>query len=37
MDYSAINFSWIAAAELADIAASYRHPNGDPLFNLSVG
>lgn len=37
MDYHAINFSWIAAAELADIAASYRHPNGGPLFNLNVG
>lgn len=37
MDYSAINFSWIAAAELADIAASYRDPNGEPLFDLDAG
>jgi len=31
----ALNFSWVAMAELADIAASYRHPNGEPLFELS--
>ena len=31
----ALNFSWVASAELADIAASYRHPNGEPLFDLS--
>ena len=30
----ALGFSWIATAELADIAASYSHPNGEPLFNL---
>jgi hypothetical protein len=35
MDYHAINFSWIAAAGLAEIAASYRHPDGEPLFGLS--
>jgi hypothetical protein len=32
---NALNFSWVAAAEVADIAASYRHPNGEPLFDLS--
>ena len=26
----ALDFSWVAIAELADIAASYRHPNGEP-------
>jgi hypothetical protein len=31
----ALTFSWVASAELADIAASYRHPNGEPLFDLS--
>ena len=31
----ALDFSWVALAELADIAASYRHPNGEPLFDLS--
>lgn len=35
MDYDAIRFSWIATAELADIAASFSHPNGEPLFDLS--
>jgi hypothetical protein len=30
----ALDFSWVALAELADIAASYRHPNGEPLFDL---
>jgi hypothetical protein len=35
MDYHAINFSWIAAAGLAEIAASYRHPDGEPLFGRS--
>jgi hypothetical protein len=35
MDYNAIRFSWIATAELADIAASFSHPNGEPLFDLS--
>lgn len=33
----ALDFSWVVAAELADIAASYRHPNGEPLFNLRAG
>ncbi|HEY6812855.1 MAG TPA: hypothetical protein VI074_09190 [Propionibacteriaceae bacterium] len=33
----ALDFSWVATAELADIAASYRHPNGEPLFDLSAG
>jgi hypothetical protein len=31
----ALTFSWLATAELADIAASYRHPKGEPLFDLS--
>ena len=31
----ALDFSWVALAELAEIAASYRHPNGEPLFDLS--
>jgi hypothetical protein len=31
----ALDFSWVATAELADIARSYRHPNGEPLFDLS--
>ena len=31
----ALDFSWVALAELAAIAASYRHPNGEPLFDLS--
>jgi hypothetical protein len=31
----ALNFSWVASAELADIAGSYRHPNGEPLFDLT--
>ena len=33
----ALDFSWVAKAELADIAASYRHPHGEPLFDLSAG
>jgi hypothetical protein len=33
----ALDFSWVALAELADIAASYRHPNGEPLFDLHAG
>jgi hypothetical protein len=32
---NALDFSWVATATLADIAASYRHPNGEPLFDLS--
>jgi hypothetical protein len=35
MDSDAIRFSWIATAELADIAASFIHPNGEPLLDLS--
>jgi hypothetical protein len=35
MDSDAIRFSWIATAELTDIAASFSHPNGEPLFDLS--
>jgi hypothetical protein len=31
----ALDFSWVALAELADIAASYHHPNGEPLFDLN--
>jgi hypothetical protein len=30
----ALDFSWVAMAELDEIAASYRHPNGEPLFDL---
>ena len=38
MDYDAIRFSWIATADLADIAASASHPNGEPLFeSLPIG
>ena len=33
---NALDFSWVAMAELAEIAASYRHPNGEPLFNLNA-
>jgi len=33
----ALDFSWVATAEIADIAASYRHPNGEPLFDLNAG
>ena len=29
-DYDAINFRWIATPELAEIGASYTHPNGEP-------
>jgi hypothetical protein len=32
---NALSFSWVATAELAEIAASYQHPNGQPLFDLS--
>jgi hypothetical protein len=32
---NALDFSWVATAPLADIAASYTHPNGEPLFHLS--
>jgi hypothetical protein len=31
-----LDFSWVATAELADIAASYQNPNGDPLFDLNA-
>jgi len=31
----ALDFSWVASAELGDIAGSYRHPNGEPLFDLA--
>ena len=27
-------FSWVVTAEPAEIIASYRHPNGEPLFHL---
>jgi hypothetical protein len=30
----ALDFSWVAMAELDEIAASYRHPDGEPLFDL---
>ena len=32
--YDAVEFSWVAGAEPVAIAASYRHPNGKPLFDL---
>ena len=32
----ALTFSWVASAELAEIAASYRHPSGEPLFHLNA-
>jgi hypothetical protein len=32
---NALSFSWVATADLAEIAASYRHPNGEPLFDLN--
>jgi hypothetical protein len=32
---NALSFSWVATAELAEIAASYQHPNGEPLFDLN--
>ena len=35
-DLDAIGFSWVARAEPADIAASYRHVNGEPLFDLGL-
>jgi hypothetical protein len=35
-DLDAIGFSWVARAEPADIAASYRHFNGEPLFDLGL-
>jgi hypothetical protein len=33
----ALDFSWVVTAELADIEASYRHPNGEPRFDLGAG
>jgi hypothetical protein len=33
-DYNAVDFSWIATAELADITATFSHANGEPLFDL---
>jgi len=27
-------FSWFAIASKADIAASYQHPDGEPIFDL---
>jgi hypothetical protein len=32
----AVDFSWIAIADPAVIAASYRHLNGRPLFDLGI-
>ena len=29
-------FSWLVTASPADIAASYLHPNGEPLFDLGI-
>ena len=29
-------FSWLVTASPADIAGSYRHPNGEPLFDLGI-
>jgi hypothetical protein len=34
--YEAVTFSWVADADPATIAASYRHINGEPLFDLGV-
>jgi hypothetical protein len=33
---TAREFSWVASASPADIAASYRHFNGEPLFDLGL-
>jgi hypothetical protein len=32
----AVSFSWVAGADPAVIAASYRHLNGEPLFDLGI-
>lgn len=32
-----LSFSWVATAEPGEIAASCRHPNGEPLFDLGRG
>jgi hypothetical protein len=32
---NALNFSWVATATLAEITDSYRHPNGEPIFDLN--
>ena len=32
-----LSFSWVAKAEPGAIAASYHHPNGEPLFDLRHG
>ena len=32
----ATDFSWVAQAEVSDIAASYRDLNGSPLFDLGI-
>jgi hypothetical protein len=29
-----LTFSVVVTAELAEVTASYRHPNGEPLFDL---
>jgi hypothetical protein len=34
--YDAVEFSWVAGAEPAAIAASYRNLDGKPLFDLSL-
>jgi hypothetical protein len=33
----AVTFSVVVTAELAEVVASYRHPNGEPLFDLGRG
>ena len=34
--YEAVTFSWVIDADPASIVASYRHINGEPLFDLGV-
>jgi hypothetical protein len=35
--YDAVTFSWVVDADPASIDASYRHINGEPLFDLGYG
>ena len=35
--YEAVTFSWVIDADPASIVASYRHINGEPLFDLGIG
>ena len=34
--YDAVTFSWVVDADPATIDASYRHINGEPLFDLGI-